>query len=60
VNSFAISRPTGSQENFVARQAAFDRALGQRAKLRLLEFAEKLRSFQRGDFVRDHAGHDHA
>jgi hypothetical protein len=54
-NEQAVSFVSGDEENFVTRQAAFDRAFGQRAKLRLFEFAEELRSFQRGDFVRDHA-----
>jgi len=35
----AASFVSGDEENFVARQAAFDRALGKRAKLMLLEFA---------------------
>ena len=36
----ATSFVSGDEENFVARQTAFDRALGQRANLRLFEFAE--------------------
>jgi hypothetical protein len=51
----AASFVSGDEENFVARQSALDRALGQRAKLRLLEFAEELRSFQRRDFVSGHS-----
>jgi hypothetical protein len=51
----AASFVAGDEENFVPRQAALDRAFGQRAKLRLLEFAEELRSFQRSDFVRDYS-----
>jgi hypothetical protein len=47
----AASFVSGDEENFVARQAAFDRPFGQRAKLRLFEFAEKLRLFQRGDSI---------
>src|SRR5262249_51906587 len=50
----AASFVSGDEENLVARQAALDRPLGQRAKLRLIEFAEKLRFFQRGDFICGH------
>ncbi len=50
----AASFVSGDEENFVASQAAFDRALGQRPKLSLFKFAEELRSFQRGDFIDNH------